>query len=185
MKKQLLLLIMLCAATLHAPAQTDVLPPADVIAQPATVAPIRFGYISYQKAFESMSGYAAVRADLDTLRAKYDKEMKRVEDEFNKKYEAFLEGQRDFAPSILQKRQAELQELMEKNMAFKQEARRLMKQAEQEAYRPLRTQLNAAIGKVAQTHGLAFVINADANVLPFVDPTHGTDITALVTANVK
>ncbi len=50
--------------------------------------------------------------------------MKRATDEFNLKYEAFLDGLKDFAPAIRMKRQAELQELMEKNMAFKQEAAR-------------------------------------------------------------
>ena len=37
---------------------------------------------------------------------------------------------RDFAPSILQKRQAELQEMMEKNVAFKNESKRLLAQAD-------------------------------------------------------
>ena len=49
-----------------------------------------------------------------------------MEDEFNRKYEDFLEGQRDFPQTILQKRQLELQQLMEKNIEFRTSSSRSM-----------------------------------------------------------
>ena len=82
---------------------------------------LRFGVLSFDEALKSMPEYAQVQKNLASLKAKYDAEMKRSEDEFNKKYEEFLEGQRDFAPSIFQKRQAELQDMMEKNIKFREE----------------------------------------------------------------
>ncbi len=78
-----------------------------------------------------MPGYAIAKHNMDELRAKYDEETKRVETEFNSKYEEFLDGQRSYAKTILEKRQAELRELMEKNIAFKAEAARLLNQAEE------------------------------------------------------
>lgn len=90
----------------------------------------RIAFFSYDEAMHAMPEYEAARKNLGLLRAKYDAEIKRAEDEFNNKYEEFLDGQRDFAPLILQKRQAELQELMRKNVAFKAEAERLLEQAE-------------------------------------------------------
>lgn len=92
---------------------------AATTAAPPQAAVLSFGYFSYKAVMEQMPEYATAQRTLSTLRAKYDAEMKRVEDEFNMKYEQFLEGQHDFAPSILQKRQAELQDLMQKNQAFK------------------------------------------------------------------
>lgn len=74
-----------------------------------------------------MPGYAIAKHNMDELRGKYDEETKRVETEFNSKYEEFLDGQRSYAKSIFEKRQAELRELMEKNIAFKAEAARLLK----------------------------------------------------------
>ena len=65
---------------------------------------IKFGYFSYQEALKAMPDYAIAQQNLSDLRSKYDAETKRSEDEFNKKYEEFLEGQRDFAPSIRDKR---------------------------------------------------------------------------------
>ena len=51
-----------------------------------------YGFLSCQSALEAMPGYADARRSLADLKAKYDAEMKRVEDEFNAKYEAFLDG---------------------------------------------------------------------------------------------
>ena len=144
-----------------------------------------YGFLSCQSALEAMPGYADARRSLADLKAKYDAEMKRVEDEFNAKYEAFLDGQSTFAPSIREKRQAELQELMEKNQAFKDQAKQYLKNAEQDAYQPLRKKLAAAIQRVGHAKGLAFVLNTDNGTLPFVNPEMGTDITADVLSAVK
>ena len=144
--------------------------------------PFRFGYFSYREAFKSMPDYVIAQRNIDDLRTKYVNEMKRVEQEFNQKYEMFLDGQRDFAPSIRHKRQAELQELMEKNMAFKEEAKQLLKKAEGNIYKPLRDKLAAALQRVAKEKGLAFILNTDNDAVPFIDPTTGFNVQADVNA---
>src|SRR3712207_1556066 len=85
----------------------------------AQVLHLKIGYFSMDSVLQAMPEYVASQKNIADLTAKYEAETKRVEAEFNKKYEEFLDGQRDFAPSILKKRQAELQELMDKNVAFK------------------------------------------------------------------
>ena len=85
---------------------------------------LRFGYISYKEALKVMPEYNTSLQEIEALKGKYAEELKRVEDEFNVKYEDFLNKQKDFAPSILRKRQAELQDLIKKNVAFKEESQR-------------------------------------------------------------
>lgn len=180
--KRLFLYIMLTAATWQAQAQQPVTLPESMPTTSTQAPALRFGYFSYKSALEAAPGYAIARRNIDDLRIKYDNEMKRVEDEFNKKYEDFLEGQRDFAPSILQKRQAELQELMEKNMAFKQKAKQLLKQAEEEAYQPLKEKLAHASLTVGKTKGLAFILNTDNNAVPYINAGIGEDVTSAIIA---
>lgn len=139
-------------------------------------AQIRYGYLSYDSVFHAMPEYAVAQKNLADLRQKYEAEMKRSEDEFNAKYEQFLEGQRDYVQSILQKRQAELQEMMDKNIAFRKEANRLLAQAEKDAYAPVQARLNAAIAKIGSERGLAFVLNTDGNACPYIDPAMGENI---------
>ena len=147
------------------------------VAEKTAVNTIRFGYFSYDSIFRSLPEYEIAQKNLADLRSKYDAELKRAEDEFNQKYEEFLEAQRDLVPSILQKRQLELQELMEKNMAFKNEARRLLRQAELDAYAPIKKKINDAVRLIGNGHGLAFVLNTDGDACPFIDPNFGMDIT--------
>jgi outer membrane protein len=140
----------------------------------------RFGYLSYEQALKSVPQYAIMKKQLADLEAQYQAETKRVEDEFNRKYEEFLEGQREFPKTILQKRQVELQELMEKNIAFKEEGRQELAAAEEEMTAPIKTRLSETIAKIAKERGLAFVLNTDSNACPFIDPTMGEDINTFV-----
>ena len=140
----------------------------------------RFGYLSYEQALKSVPQYAIMEKQLADLEAQYQAETKRVEDEFNRKYEEFLEGQREFPKTILQKRQTELQELMEKNIAFKEESRQQLASAEEKMTAPIKARLAEAITKIAQERGLALVVNTDSDACPFIDPTIGEDINTLV-----
>lgn len=143
-------------------------------------ASFKFGYFSFDNAIKQMPDYAVVQHNINDLQAKYDAETKRVEDEFNKKYEQFLDGQRDFAPSILQKRQAELQDMMEKNVAFKQESARLLSQAKQEAYDSLKVKLRLAVKVIGDQRGYAFILNTDNDAVPYINNATGEDISAIV-----
>lgn len=149
---------------------------------PATsqAAALHYGYLSVDSVLHSLPDYTIAKHKLSDLKAKYDAEMKRVEDEFNTKYQFFLQDQQELAPSILQKRQAELQELMDKNVAFKAKARQLLQEAEEEAMSPIRDKVNTAIRLVGEKRGLAFVLNTDNNAAPFLNSTFGEDITAAV-----
>jgi outer membrane protein len=143
-------------------------------------AQVKFGFLSYSQALQSMPDYALAKENLAKLEEQFETEMKRAEEEFNKKYEEFLEGQQEFAVSIRNKRQSELQELMQKNMAFKQEARRLLKNAEADAMKPLHEKLKAVLAKVGQQRGLACILNTDGDALPYVDPAQGEDVTEVI-----
>lgn len=150
-----------------------------ISAQDGTIA-IKFGYLSYEKALQSTRDYTLVQNKLTSLRGQYEAEMKRVEDEFNLKYEEFLDGQREFPKTILRKRQTELQELMSKNIAFKEESRQQLATTEEELMAPLKGKLTETISRIAGERGYAFVINTDANACPYINPALGEDINKLV-----
>ncbi len=149
------------------------------------VQPLRFGYLSYDYALKAMPGYGEARSSLEALKARYDEEMRRAEEEFNNKYEEFLDGQHDFPQSILQKRQAELQELLEKNIAFREESQRLLKAAEADIMRPLHNRLTALLRTIGEQNGYAFIINTDANACPFVNLSMADDVTLFVIDSFK
>lgn len=145
----------------------------------------RFGYFSYELALKAMPGYSVAQQKLSDLRAQYNAELQRVEQDFNTKYEEFLEGQREFPETILRKRQTELKELLERNIAFKNESRRELEKAEAEVMAPLKERLNEVLNSIGLEHGFAVIVNTDANAAPFVHPLMGEDINQMITDALK
>lgn len=146
---------------------------------------VKFGYLSYDSVMQAMPEYAEMQTSMEQLRTQYEAEQKRVAEDFNAKYEEFLDGQKNFPRTILQKRQSELQEMLDKNIAFKKEGRRLLCKAEAEAKAPIQQKLAEAVASVAQERGFAFVLNTDANAAPWFNPAMGEDITEAVKAALK
>jgi outer membrane protein len=81
---------------------------------------------------------------------------------------------------ILQKRQAELQELMQKNIAFKADAERLLTQAEKDAMAPVTEKMKTALQKIGKERGYAVILNTDSNACPYIETTIADDITTIV-----
>ena len=177
--RQTVMRMLLCAAffTLHSSLFT--------LQAQDSISTSLFGYISYEQTLRQVPAYDEVQQQLADLRSQYAAELQRAEQEFNKKYEEFLDGRADFPTSILRKRQTELQELMDKNVAFREQARRDLQKAEAEALAPLRSTLDKAIAAVALRHGLAFVLNTDQNACPFINPVVGQDVSPLVMEELK
>lgn len=141
---------------------------------------LRIGYLSYETALKAMPEYEATQDSIQKLHKAYEQEVKRTEDEFNQKYEAFLEGQHEFPRTILLKRQNELQELMQRSVDYKVQARREIREAEQLLMAPLHDRLDHALAVIARQRGLALVVNTDSKACPFIEPALSINVQLLV-----
>lgn len=143
-------------------------------------AQMQFGFMSYKKVMAEMPEYAQAKQNMAALKAKYDAEATRGEEEFQKKFVDFLQGQKDFPQTIMQKRQAELQTLMENGIAFRMQSQTLLQQAENDMMQEVKKRLNNVILEVGVEYGYAFVLNTDDDACPFINPVIGVDVTDLV-----
>ena len=146
----------------------------------AASAQIQFGYISYEQVLKEMPEYAKAIQDLDTLKAKYETEAQKGEEEFQRKFVDFLQGQKDFPQAIMQKRQAELQTLMDNGIAFRKKSQELVAQAEKELMQEAHKRLNRALLEVGVEFGYGYILNIDGNNCPYINPVVGVDVTDLV-----
>ena len=140
----------------------------------------KFGYLSIDSVLQSMPEYAQMQHDMATMRQQYEAEMKRVENDFNKKYEEFLDGQKNFPKTILQKRQSELQEMLDKNIAFKKESLQMLNDTEKTQKDVILMMIDMAVKTIGMQRGYAFILNTDANATPWLNPALGEDITQAV-----
>ena len=174
------LLLIICLLSLSFAKAQDVPSPAKVQDAPSPAKVLKVACLSYDSVLHAMADYAQLQQQLAQLREQYEAEQKRVERDFNAKYEEFLDGQRDFPQTILQKRQSELQELMEKNIQFRDESRRLLAAAEKDALQPLHDKIAATLRRIGQERGYAFILNTDSHGCPYLNPELGENITAYV-----
>ncbi len=140
----------------------------------------QFGYLSYQTVMKEMPEYAQSQQQMAALRAKYDAEAVRGEEEFQKKFVEFMQGQKEFPQSIMQKRQAELQTLMNSSVDFRVKAQDLIAQAEKDMLAEVQKRLNRAILEVGVEFGYGFILNVDDNACPYINPVTGVDVSDLV-----
>ena len=149
-------------------------------AQPKDSLAFKFGYLSYDSVMVAVPDYTELKTNMAQLREQYEAEQKRVENDFNKKYEEFLDGQASFPKTILQKRQSELQEMLDRNIEFKKQSQKMLSEAEDNMMEVIKTTINMAVNIIAQERGYAFVLNTDKEVVTFINPALGEDITEAV-----
>ena len=136
--------------------------------QQILVQPQHFGYLSYNDVMKAMPEYEQAMQSIEDLKATYDQEMARAEQEFSKKFAEYVDGQKSFPENIMLKRQKELQQLMEQSMQFKKEAQELLTNAEAELLAPVKERLQEAIRTVGKQRNYAYVLNTDANAYPYI-----------------
>lgn len=151
-----------------------------VVVPIAVSAQIQFGYLSYSQVIKEMPEYDQAMRELQTLKAKYDEEAARGEAEFQKKFVDFLQGQKDFPQTIMQKRQAELQSLMDNGVAFRVQVQGLLAQAEKDLVAEVQKKLNRVLLEIGVEYGYGFILNTDDNACPYINPVIGVDVTELV-----
>lgn len=146
----------------------------------AVTAQSRFGYISYKEVVKALPEYSIVEAHLDELQAMYEAEIERADREFNQKYADFIEEQDKFPDNIRIKRHKELQELMEKAIAFKSEVSSAMRKARQEMLNPLYDKVDEAVKKVCIDGNFDYILDSDKRVYLTINPRSGHDVTKQV-----
>ena len=144
------------------------------------LAQVQFGYLNYHTIMCEMPEYTQAQQELATLKGKYEAESTRSEEEFQKKFVDFLQGQKDFPQSIMQKRQGELQSLMDNGVQFRLQAQKLIAQAEKDLLGEVEKRLNRAILEVGVEYGYAFILNIEENACPYINPVMGVDVSDLV-----
>ena len=169
--KKTLLFLLLTVVSLAVSAQD---------AQPKDSVAFKFGYLSYDSVMVAVPDYTELKTNMAQLREQYEAEQKRVENDFNKKYEEFLDGQASFPKTILQKRQSELQEMLDRNIEFKKQSQKMLSEAEANMMEVIKTTINMAVNIIAQERGYAFVLNTDKEAVTFINPALGVDITEAV-----
>ena len=149
---------------------------------PMSVFAQKFGHIKTQEILTVMPEYTKAQTDIQTMQQQYEDEMKRLQDEINKKFAAYQQEQANLPKNIQERRQKELQELNERGMQMGQDAQQQLQQSWMQMLEPIAKKIDDAIKAVGQEGGYIYIFDLNATQIPFINEAHSTDVTAAVKA---
>ena len=140
----------------------------------------KFGHVDTQEIIQAMPEYQKAKTEIDALQAQYEADLKSMQDELQKKAEAFDKEQATLPDNIKQRRQQELQEMYQKIQQSYQDNNQALQKASSEKMQAITAKILDAIKSVGQTGGYVYIM--ENNSLPYISTALSTDVTAQVKA---
>ena len=145
----------------------------------AANAQAKFGHVNTQEIIQAMPEYTAAKADIDKLTAQYEADLKSMQDELQKKADAFDKEQATLPENIKQRRQSELQEMYQKIQQSYQDNQQALQKASSEKMQAITAKVLDAIKAVGQAGEFVLINEINAGI-PYISTTLSTDVTAQV-----
>ena len=145
----------------------------------AANAQAKFGHVNTQEIIQAMPEYTTAKAEIDKLTSQYEADLKAMQDELQKKADAFDKEQATLPDNIKQRRQTELQEMYQKIQQSYQDNQQALQKASSEKMQAITAKVLDAIKAVGQA-GEYVIINEINAGIPYISTTLSTDVTAQV-----
>ena len=139
----------------------------------------KFGHVNTQEIIQAMPEYTKAKSEIEALTAQYEADLKSMQDELQKKGEAFEKEQATLPENIKQRRNQELQDMYQKIQQSYQDNQQALAKAQQEKMQDITTKVLEAIKAVGQAGGYVYVMEMGAGI-PYISTTLSTDVTAQV-----
>lgn len=143
---------------------------------------LKFGHVNSFDVIQMMPEYEKAMTDFQELQKQYADEIKRAEDEFNRKYTEYVQQQDSLPANIAERRQKELQDLAERGQQFQQEVQENLQKAQQEMTAPILKKVEDAIITVGQEGGYVYIFDLSRTSIPYIDTKQSVDVTAALKA---
>ena len=139
----------------------------------------KFGHVNAQEIIQAMPEFAKARTEIEALTKQYDADLKSMQDELQKKAEAFEKEQATLPENIKQRRQTELQDMYQKIQQSYQDNQQALGKAQNEKMQAIQTKVLDAIKAVGQAGGYVYIMDIAGGV-PYISTTLSSDVTGEV-----
>lgn len=149
-----------------------------VQAQAAVSTEAKFGHVNTNELLQMMPGRQEAMVELQAYAQDLEETYMSMQNEFQTKYQDYVENQESFSQLVRQSRERELQSLQERIMEFEESAQQDIMQKEESLLRPIIERAREAIEAVANEHGYTYIFDTSGGSLVFWD--NGDNIMPLV-----
>lgn len=139
----------------------------------------QFGHIESNKLMSLMPEMKTAQDVLKKDAAEFDTQMKSMQAEAQKLYDAFQKGEKTMSELIKETKVKEIQDAQSRIQSFQQYAQKALQQKKEDSMKPIIEKANAAIKLVGEEKGLIYIFDLSAgnilyhsnkslDILPFV-----------------
>ena len=139
----------------------------------------KIAYVNVGEVMMAMPEADKAEKDLVAFRENLTKELNTMQDEFNKKYQAYVSERDSLTENIRLKRESDLTDLQQRTQNYMQQADSEYKAKQEELFKPIQDKVASAIKAVGDEKGYTFIITPE--VLLYVNP-NAENATAAVKA---
>lgn len=140
----------------------------------------KFGTVSASEIFEAMPEKAAIQKDLDALNQKYEKELQKMGEEYQRKVSDLVGAQDTLPENIRTRRAQEIGELEQRIQNFRQVAGQDFQQQQQAKLQPVFEKISKAIKEVGEENNFTYILDLDNGGVLYFSPTTTVDVLPLV-----
>ncbi|SFW38431.1 periplasmic chaperone for outer membrane proteins Skp [Prevotellaceae bacterium HUN156] len=137
----------------------------------------KFGHVNSQEVIQAMPEFAKARTDIENLTKQYEADLKSMQDELQKKAEAFDKEQATLPENIKQRRQQELQDMYAKIQQSYQDNQQALAKEQQDRMQAITAKVIEAIKAVGQAGNYVYIMDMGSGI-PYISTTLSTDVTA-------
>ena len=146
---------------------------------PLTMLAQKFGHVNSQEVIQAMPEYATAKTSIEALQKQYESDLKTMQDELQKKSDAYDKEKATLPENIKQRREQELQDLYQRIQQSYQDNQQALQKATQEKMQAISTKVSDAIKAVGSTGGYVYIMDTTGGI-PYISTTLSTDVTAQV-----
>lgn len=140
----------------------------------------KFGNINMGDVFESMPERAVVQKEMEELQAKYETELSKMGDEYQKKVNDYLAEQEKLEKSIADARAQEIEQLQQRIQNFREMAAKDLQTQQQNKVQPIIEKINKAIQTVGEKEGFTYIFDLSQGNILYASPSQCIDVLPLV-----
>ena len=146
---------------------------------PLTMLAQKFGHVNSQEIIQAMPEYATAKTSIEALQKQYESDLKTMQDELQKKSDAYDKEKAPLPENMKPRREQELQDLYQRIQQSYQDNQQALQKATQEKMQAISTKVSDAIKAVGSTGGYVYIMDTTGGI-PYISTTLSTDVTAQV-----
>jgi outer membrane protein len=139
---------------------------------------IKIAYLNSGDIITAMPEFTQMQDSLQKSQNAISDELKIMEEEYSRKYTAFMNESETLSDPIKTRRLQEIQDIEQRAQNFQQESQQRLRQLQEALLTPIQQKVKTAIEAVGEENHFTYVL--EAGTLLFISPQTGIDATGLV-----